>query len=153
MMGCGSSKPPAPPAKIPVSVSEFEARTGVQPGEAQLVSDAFSALVQNSGRFTVVERNQLKAVLQEQGFQDQQQGAQRETGTTIAIRKMITGSIGKLGDNFIFTLRMTDVESASVDLLLTRTYDDDLEDINEKFLPSVLQEVLDTLDGKPKRKE
>jgi hypothetical protein len=48
---------------------------------------------------------------------------------------------------------MTDVESASVDLLLTRTYDDDLEDINEKFLPSVLQEVLDVLDGKPKRKE
>lgn len=153
LFGCSSSKPPAMPAKIPVSILEFEARTGVMPGEAQIVTDAFSSLIQNSGRFTVVERKQLQAVLQEQAFQAQQAGGQRENGTTIAIRKMITGSIGKLGDNYIFTLRMTNVESASVDLSLTRTYDDDLEDINKKFLPSVLQELLDVLDGKPKRNE
>jgi TolB-like protein len=69
----------------------------------------------------------------------------------LAIKKMFSGSLGKLGDKFIFNLKMIDVESSRVDLAVSRTYDDDLEDIGEEFLPNIVREILLTIDGPPKQ--
>ena len=146
---CSSSKPELPPERISISITDFEARAGVQSAEAETVADALGALLTQTGRFTVVDRKQIQAVLQEQGFQ-QAQGLQGQAakGNLLVVRKFITGSLSKLGDNYILNVKMTDVESSRIDLSLSRTYDDDLEDIMDEFLPSVAMEILTAIDGK-----
>jgi curli biogenesis system outer membrane secretion channel CsgG len=121
-------------------------------GEAESVTDMFSSALQNTGRFTVIERNKLNAVLQEQGFQSTQNGEDAvKAGKILSVRKMFSGSIGMLGDNYIVNLKMIDVETSRVEYAHTWTYDDDLEDIGRKFLPKLVQEFIKSLDGTLKK--
>ncbi len=152
LIGCSSKKVAEKP-RINIAVMGFDARSGVQPGEAETVAEAFAAQLQQTGRFTVVDRKQMRAILQEQGFQSMQSGdaEAHRAGKMLAVRKMINGSIGKLGDNYIFNVKVTDVETASIEISISKTYDDDLEDVMETFVPSLVQEILDTMDGKKKK--
>jgi curli biogenesis system outer membrane secretion channel CsgG len=121
-------------------------------GEAENVTDMFSSALQNTGRFTVIERNKLNAVLQEQGFQATQDGEDAvKAGKILFAQKMFSGSIGMLGEKYIVNLKMIDVGSSRVEYAHTWTYDDDLEDIGEKFLPKLVQEFLKSLDGTVKK--
>ncbi len=62
----------------------------------------FSSALQNTGRFTVVERNKLNAVLQEKEFQAAQNGEDAvNAGKILAVKKMFSGSIGMLGKRYI----------------------------------------------------
>jgi len=152
LVGCSSKKVAEKP-RINIAVMGFDARSGVQPGEAETVAEAFAAQLQQTGRFTVVDRKQMRAIMQERGFQSMQsgEGEVSKVGHILAVRKMVTGSIGKLGDNYIFNVKVTDVETASIEISISKTYDDDLEDVMETFVPSLVQEILDTMDGKRKK--
>jgi curli biogenesis system outer membrane secretion channel CsgG len=117
-------------------------------GEAESLTDMFSTALQNSGRFAVMERRQLNLVLQEQGFQSiQNEESVVKAGKILAIRKMFSGSIGMLGEKYVVNVKMIDVESSQVDFSLSKTYDDDLEEIGEKFLPSMIQDVLQKIES------
>ncbi|HLF19246.1 MAG TPA: CsgG/HfaB family protein [Bacteroidota bacterium] len=153
LIGCGSSKKVVNVPRMNIAVMGFEARTGVEPGEAESVAEAFAAQLQQTGRFTVIDRKQMQTILQEQGFQAIQSGEAEASraGKILSVRKMITGSMGKLGDKYIFSIKMTDVESSNIDVAISKTYDDDLEDIFEEFIPQLVQEILDTIDGKKKK--
>jgi curli biogenesis system outer membrane secretion channel CsgG len=121
-------------------------------GEAESVTDMFSSALQNTGRFTVIERNKLNAVLQEQGFQATQDGEDAvKAGKILSVRKMFLGSIGMLGKKYVVNLKMIDVETSRVEYARMWTYDDDLENIGEKFLPKLVQEFLKSLDGTLKK--
>ena len=148
LIGCSSTEkiPPSPP--ILCSILSLESRAGMKAGEAESVTDMFSSALQNTGRFTVVERNKLNAVLQEQGFQATQDGEDAvKAGKILTVRKMFSGSIGMLGEKYIVGIKMIDVESSRVEYAHTWTYDDDLEDIGKKFLPKVVQEFIRSLDS------
>jgi TolB-like protein len=147
-IGCGSSKKAVFQPKISIAIMDFEARTGVQPGEAQSVGDMFASLLQQTGRFNVMDRKQVKLMMQEQGFQASQEGDVSKAGKVLAVRKMLFGSLGKLGKSvYVFNVKMTDVESSNIDLSISKNYDDDLEDIGDEFLPSIVQQVVQTIDG------
>jgi TolB-like protein len=152
LIGCGSTEkiPPSPP--ILCSILSLESRAGMKAGEAESVTDMFSSALQNTGRFTVVERNKLNAVLQEQGFQATQNGEDAvKAGKILSVRKMFSGSIGKLGEKYVVNLKMIDVETSRVEYARIWTYDDDLEDIGEKFLPKLVQEFIKSLDSTLKK--
>jgi TolB-like protein len=91
--------------------------------------------------------------LQERDFQaSQDENAQMaKAGKILAIRKMISGSIGKLGSKYLVHLKMIDVESSSVDLAVSQTYDDDLADIGKEFIPEIVSQLVAAVDGTPKR--
>ena len=153
LTGCGSSAPPpSNKPRINVGLMPFEARTGVQPGEAESVAELFAASLQRSGRFVVVERKQLAALMQEREFQtSQDDNAQiAKAGKVLAIRKMISGSIGKLGSKYVVHLKMVDVETSSVDLALSQTYDDELGDIDKEFIPELVGQLIQAVDGSTK---
>ena len=59
---------------------------------------------------------------------------------------MLSGSVGKLGEDYVFNIKMTDLESAAVDFAIARTYNGDLEDVIEDFLPQLAREVLQSLE-------
>jgi hypothetical protein len=64
---------------------------------------------------------------------------------------MFLGSIGMLGKKYVVNLKMIDVETSRVEYARMWTYDDDLENIGEKFLPKLVQEFLKSLDGTLKK--
>ena len=153
LSNCGTSENiPPPPPLIQCGILTFESRAGMKASEAESVTEMFASVLQRSGRFTVVERKQLSAVLQEQGFLAAQSGEDiSKAGKILAIHKMFSGSIGKLGEAYVVILKMVDVESSQVDLSISRTYNDDLEEIGKKFLPNLMKEVLLAIDGPPKQ--
>jgi curli biogenesis system outer membrane secretion channel CsgG len=151
LAGCGSSKKVVNQPKMNIAIMDFEARSGVQPGEAQTIGDMFSSLLQQTGRFTVVDRKQITTLMQEQGFQASQEGDAAKAGKVMAVRKMFFGSIGKLGkDVFVVNIKMSDVETSSIEYAVSKNYDDDLEDIHKDFLPGLINEIVQTIDGKKK---
>ena len=153
IFGCAGTEKIAPKPKINCCIIPFESRTGMQAGEAESVMDMLATSLQNTSRFIVIDRKHLNAILQEQGFQSAQEGGDglAKAAKILAIHKMITGSIGKLGDKYVLNLKMIDVGTSEVTLAISRTYDDDLEDIDEEFLPSVVNEIMLAIDGPQKK--
>lgn len=145
--GCSSSKPEQPSPKISLSITEFIGRAGVQPGEAETVADALGSLLSQTGRFTMIDRSQVSRIMQEQKFQESQGNQNAGDGHLLTVKKFLTGSLSKLGDNYILSVKMTDVQSSKIELSLSRTYDDDLEDIVEDFLPEIVREIMTAIDG------
>jgi TolB-like protein len=146
--GCSSTEKIFTTSPIPCSILTLESRAGMKPGEAESVTDMFSSALQNTGRFAVVERNKLNAVLQEKGFQAAQNGEDAvEAGKILSINKMFSGSIGMLGKKYMINLKMIDVSTSRVEYAHTWTYDDDLEDIGERFLPKIVGEFINSLDS------
>jgi TolB-like protein len=145
---CGTTDQVTTKPQIPCGVLSFESHAGMKPGEAESVAEMFSAALQKTGRFTVIERKRLDAILKEQGFQSMQAGEDvSRAGKILAVRKMFYGSIGMLGEKYVVNLKMVDVESSRIDRAISRVYDDDLEDIGEEFLPGIVQEILQAIDN------
>ncbi len=152
LAGCSSTEKISTSPLITCSILTLETRSGMKPGEAESVTDMFSSALQNTGRFTVVERNKLNAVLQEKGFQAAQSGEDAsDSGKILSVRKMFSGSIGMLGKKYMLNLKMIDVSTSQVEYARTWTYDDDLEDIGEKFLPKIVEEFINSIDGTVKK--
>ena len=145
LVGCGTSnKVTGPP--IALMVSHFDGRAGVDSGTAQIFRDAFAAELQKTGRFTVVDRKATGAIMQEKEFQAAQRGETVTMPKLHSLKKMISGSIGKLGEDYVFNIKMTDLESATIDFAIAKTYNGDLEDVIEDFLPQLAREVLQSLE-------
>ncbi|MBI2618509.1 MAG: hypothetical protein HYW57_00330 [Ignavibacteriales bacterium] len=141
--GCGSSKKVTAP-KIAVMLMDFEGRAGIDAGTAQIIRDAFAAELQKTGRFSVIDRQATAAIMEEQEFQAAQKG-QVASAKLHSLKKMISGSVGKLGEDYVFNIKVTDVESASVDFAIAKMYNGDLEDVIEDFLPELANELLRSL--------
>lgn len=151
--GCAGSEKIAPKPKLNCCIMPLESRTGMQAGEAESVMDMLAASLQSTGRFVVIDRKHINTVLQEQGFQSVQGGEDgfAKAAKIIAVHKMISGSIGMLGDKYVLNLKMIDVGTSEVTFAISRTYDDDIEDIDEEFLPSVVNEIMLAIDGPQKK--
>ena len=143
-LGCGSSKKVSEP-KIALMISDFDGRAGVDSGTAQIIKDALAAELQKTGRFTIVDRKATAAIMQEQEFEASQQGKVAGGLKVNSLRKMISGSVGKLGEDYVFNVKMTDMETATVDFAIAKMYNGDLEDVIDDFIPQLAAEVLQSI--------
>lgn len=142
--GCSSSKKVSEP-KVALMISDFDGRAGVDSGTAQVIRDAFASQLQKTGRFMIVDRKATAAIMQEQQFVASQQGEVAAGSKLKSLRKMLSGSVGKLGEDFVFNIKMTDMETATVDFAITKMYNGDLEDVVDDFLPQLVREVLQSM--------
>lgn len=150
LFSCSGSKKVVKGPKINIAVLDFEARAGVKSEEAQTMRDAFASLLQQTGRFTVVDRGQTQKIITEQQFQAAQSesGDASSAGKVLAVKKFVSGSVGKLGDDYVFNIKMTDVENAGVDFAVSKIFNGDLEDVIEDLFPEFVEEMVKALDGR-----
>ncbi len=99
------------PDKIPVAILDLEGR-GISDLEAATLTDRLRSEMVTVGAFVVVERGQMEMLLEEQGFQ--QTGCTSaecavEVGKLLGVQKMVTGSIGKLGELYTVDARMFEI--------------------------------------------
>jgi curli biogenesis system outer membrane secretion channel CsgG len=101
----------------PIAIIKLDAN-GIKENEAQGFTDRLRAEMFNTGAFQVMERDQMNAILKEQGFQ--QTGACTEQsclvamGQLVGVRYIIGGSVTHIGNTFSVSARIIDVSSGKI---------------------------------------
>ncbi|MEN9353009.1 MAG: Curli production assembly/transport component CsgG [Fibrobacterota bacterium] len=113
--------------------------------EADILTDALINELSKTGAFQMMERSQMEQILKEQGFQqsgscDAGQCAM-EMGRLLGIQKMLTGSVGRLGDTYVLSTRMVDVKSGTILKSSSRKVKGSISDCLEELLPGAAKEL------------
>ncbi len=91
------------------------------PSEARIsLSDLLREKLVNTGRFRVVDRNNMDKILKEQGFQLQDCTSKEcavQVGRLLGVEKMVSGNVTKLGQTYIISAQMTNVETGEIELM------------------------------------
>ncbi|MBI4979258.1 MAG: PEGA domain-containing protein [Spirochaetes bacterium] len=102
--------------KLRVGVLDFNAKN-VTRMDASAASDIFRSEVVRSGKYDVIDRNNMDQILQEQAFQ---QTGCTETACAVKIGKMLNmevmvyGTLMKVGTKMFLTVEMVSVESGKI---------------------------------------
>lgn len=95
-----------------IAVMDFISRD-VPPSVAYNVSELIRTELINTGKYTVLERSQVKEILKEQGLQQTgctETSCAVQIGKLLSARKILIGSVMKLGAKLIISGRVVDVE-------------------------------------------
>ena len=135
----------AEPGPISVAVLPFSGH-GVDSISALVVSDALSDELMRTGQVQVMERSQIKSILNEQGFQ--QSGAcdgsecAVQTGRILSVQDIVVGTIGKLGDSYSLSVRLVNVETGEVTRSSHRMQQGAIDAVVAQTLPQIAAELL-----------
>jgi TolB-like protein len=140
-----------PQKKMTIAVLNFEGH-GVNPEEAASLSDVFQGVMVESQQFTVVDRNRIKSILEEQGFQQSEACSQVEcivqVGKILKVEKMFAGSIGKVGNRYTINIQVIDVQTAQILSSKPRQHEGAIEDLASDVIPDIAREMIEELTGK-----
>jgi len=98
--------------KMRLAVIDLEAK-GVSKIISVAVSDLIRSDIVETGHFLVIERNQISAILNEQGFQQTgctDSACAVKMGKLLSANKVLIGEINQIGAAVMITLRIVDVE-------------------------------------------
>ena len=107
----------ATPTQLTVAIMDFAGRN-VDAQEAAAMADRFRSELSGTGSFSVMERAQMEMVLKEQAFQQTgcvDASCAVEAGQLIAVQKIVTGSVAKVGGMYSVTCKMIDVATGKID--------------------------------------
>ncbi len=103
--------------KIRIAIIDFKP-DGVSETFSRRVSELIRSEMINTGSFTIIERTSMDSILKEQAFQ--QTGCMDDScavtiGRLLSAKKMLIGTILKLGNKTVITGRIVDVERGTAD--------------------------------------
>ncbi len=141
-----------PPKKLNVAVLDFDARGGLSKEEAATLSDAFQTEIVSVGEFTVVDRQRIRQILQEQGFQQSEACSQVEciveAGKILKVERMFAGTIGKVGSLFNVNIQVIDIATAQIISNKSRQHRGDIEDLLSEIIPNMARQMAGEMVGK-----
>ena len=128
-----------------IAVLTFDGKN-ISSDEAYILSDRLATEIYKLGTYTVIERSRIDEVLKEQGFQ--QTGCTTnecavEVGKLLGVKKMITGSIGRIGSLYTISARIISAESGEIEKQVSK----DLRGSLETMLIETMAEVAAELTG------
>ncbi|MDP8207832.1 MAG: CsgG/HfaB family protein [Candidatus Electryonea clarkiae] len=107
-----------------IAVLDIEITSGISDSYQRPLTDRLRQEILSTGAFTVVERNVMVEILEEQGFQlagCTTNDCAVEAGKLLGVECIIAGSIGKVGYTHTINLRMISVESSEI--LKSKSFD------------------------------
>ncbi len=110
--------------KLTTAVLDFDG-LGITSMEAVALTQRLSGEMVNTNVFILVNRSQMKEILQEQGFQ--QSGCTTaecavEIGNLLGVQQMVSGSFGKIGETYTIETKLFSVETGETIRALNKTY-------------------------------
>lgn len=133
-----------------IAVLDFEARGGVDNNEAASLSDIFTGELISTQQFVVIERNRIKSILQEQGFQQSEACSQVscivEVGKILKVQRMFAGTIGKIGKMYTVAIQLIDIETGEIVSNKTREHKGDIEELTD-ILKGMADEITSEITG------
>ena len=140
------------PQKLYIAVMDFDAREGLSHGEAASLSDLFSSQLVATGEFVVVDRNRIKSILQEQGFQQSEACSQVEciveAGKILKVEKMFVGVVGKIGKMYNVNIQLIDIATARIEKNISRQHSGEIEELATDVIPSMAAQLIKEMTGK-----
>lgn len=132
------------PGGINVAVAEFTGKN-VSQADASIVADFLRTALVATGRFNVMDRNNMDTVLSEQKFQNSgctEQECAVEMGKLLSVKQMMVGSLSKLLDTYYITVNVVDVETGKI----IASFDGDAG--NSRELKEACRRITDKVAGK-----
>ncbi len=131
--------------KTRVAVMDLKTK-GVKENVAAILTDSMRAEIYRSDVFDLMNREDMVAILGEVAFQ--QSGACESTscmvemGSALGVEKIITGSVGLLGERYSVTMKLIDIETQRNEALYTRFFSGRMEDLPE-FIQSLAGRLIE----------
>jgi TolB-like protein len=130
------------------AVLDLSPKGNVSASEASILTDRIRSLLVKSRLFRVMERESMDKVLKEQGFSSTQicesADCTLQIGRLLSVRRILTGSVSKLGSIYSINLRVIDVEQGTI---LEEEFTDcncSLETLLVEKIPQIVDRVLKT---------
>jgi TolB-like protein len=117
--------------KETLAILDFNVVSGISPRESVTLTNIFRSEMFKTGRFDVLERNDMESILKEQAFT--LTGACNsaecaiEIGQLLSAEKMVIGDFGKVGETFSITIRMVNVSTGKMEMVLNERFQGDPE--------------------------
>lgn len=141
-----------PRGKPNIAILDFDARSGLSKEEAASLSDAFTTQLVKTGEFNVIDRNRLRQILQEQGFQQSEACSAVEcvveAGKILKVEQMFVGNIGKVGRTYSVNLQVVSVSTAQITVTSSRQHQGDIDELLTTIIPEMADEMATELVGK-----
>ncbi|HKI99686.1 MAG TPA: kelch repeat-containing protein [bacterium] len=147
----GFAAPPTGPAqKAPGNGKELIAvmdldGVGTTDVEQQAITDRLREMMLKTGRFTLVDRSQMKALLDEQALQQAGCTGQEcavQVGQILGVRKIVTGKVVKLAPTaWQISAMMLNVETAETLRADSVRYQGDILSLLDKQVPILAEEL------------
>lgn len=127
--------------KMKIAVLNLKNANGVTPADAELISDRLRNEFFSTGTVDVMEREQMQEILKEQGFQTSgttctDEGCIVAMGKLLGVRRIIIGSVGKLGSMYMINIRGINVESGKVEKVVSEDVKGEIDKLVE-ILPRI----------------
>lgn len=132
-------------AEVPsAAVFPLEPR-GVDSNSTRIIEDALGDGLMRSGKMRLLERSQMKIILQEQGFQQSGtcDGSECavQVGKVLGVQRGIIGSVGKIGRKWVLNARMIDVETGEVLASSQRSLAGEEDQVMTDLVPDVVADL------------
>ena len=133
----------APGERLPLAVLDFRVGENMDNDTGRALADLCRDAIQKSGRYVLVDRERIAAVLGERDFAEavacDSVACYVEYGRLLGARKMVHGRINELGDVYVLAVGMTDVNTTQQ---VSRSASlEDVEDSTEA-IPHLVCEVI-----------
>jgi len=96
-----------------ISVLDFRT-SGISEAEVEVFVDFLSSHIIETDRFRVIDRMQRQALLKEMEFSYEDctdESCQLEIGRLLAANQIVVGSVGRVGERYLLTIKLIDVET------------------------------------------
>ncbi|MCX5866147.1 MAG: PEGA domain-containing protein [Proteobacteria bacterium] len=110
--------PSGPPQKVFLAVLDLDLSPGIPQEAKTSLSDILREQLWKTGRFRVVDRNNMERIMKEQGFQLSDCTSKEcavKVGQLLGVEKMVTGNVTLLGKTYIISVQMTRVETGEIE--------------------------------------
>jgi len=120
-------------SEVQTSIAILSLRgNGISASEARILTDELRTVLVQTGKYNVLERNNMESILEEQGFQMSgctSADCAVEAGKLLGVNKMLAGSIGKLGTLYNISIRTFNVETGKIDKTVSRRHSGSIEQL------------------------
>ena len=110
--------PAGQPQKVFLAVLDLDLSPGIPQEAKTSLSDILREQLWKTGRFRVVDRNNMERIMKEQGFQLSDCTSKEcavKVGQLLGVEQMVTGNVTLLGKTYIISVQMTRVETGEIE--------------------------------------
>ncbi len=130
--------------KLHIAVNDLKAK-GLDQSSVDLITDRLCGELIKTGSFRVMERSEMKNVLEEQNFQRSgicdEQSCVVEMGRVLGVERMVTGNVGKVGGMHTLSLKMVDVKTGEILISVNEDCTCQLEEVLAKSTIAIAEKL------------
>jgi TolB-like protein len=126
-----------------IAVLEFEGE-GISKSELAVLTNKMSSEMVSLEAYTVLERSQMGAILEEQGFQQTgciSSECAVEVGQLLGVTHMVSGNVGIVDDILYVNIRLIDVTTSKILKNIDRYVSGGLKNVLMEALPEIAAEI------------